>query len=98
MCQPKGTVYLIHFDEKLCHAQHYIGFTEREVEERMKDHANGKGARLMEVITELGLPWKVARTWEGKTKSFERELKNCKNAKQLCPICSGKKAYNRKKG
>ena len=91
-----GTVYLIHFHEKLCHAQHYIGFT-TNLTERIKCHKNGNGSRLMEVIGELELPWEVARTWEQTPKAMERELKNYKNAKMLCPICSGEKAMDRKK-
>ena len=90
-----GTVYLIHFHEKLCHAQHYIGFT-TNLDERIQCHKNGNGSRLMEVIGQLELPWEVARTWENTPKAMERELKNYKNAKRLCPICSGEKAHNRK--
>lgn len=91
-----GTVYLIHFHKKLCHAQHYIGYTEN-LPQRLSAHANGHGARIMEVITDLGLDWEVVRTWNNKDRCFERELKNYKNAKLLCPICSGAKALNRKK-
>ena len=92
-----GTVYLIHFDEKLCHAQHYIGFT-TNITNRMKCHRNNSGAKLLRAINQLGLKWQVVRTWENETISFEYELKATKNAANLCPICSGEAAYNRKKG
>lgn len=94
--QTEGTIYLIHFDEKLCHAQHYIGFT-TNLDKRLELHRKSRGAKIIAAINQLGLPWRLARTWEKRPKAFERELKNCKNAKQLCPICSGEAALNRKK-
>ena len=92
-----GTVYLIHFREPLCHAQHYIGWA-KDVERRCQKHKNGNGAKLMAAVEELGLPWEVVRIWDCKDRNFERQLKNQKNAKRICPICSGDKAYNRMKG
>ena len=93
----KGTVYLIHFDDKLCHAQHYIGWA-KNVDARCAHHKNGTGARLMAAVSDLGLPWKVVRIWENQDRNFERKLKNRKNAKLLCPVCSGNAAWNRAKG
>ena len=89
----KQTVYLIHFNKPLKHAKHYLGFTEN-LDKRLTDHLCGIGARLMEVVTEAKIEWKVARTWNGDRK-FERRLKNRKEAPALCPICSGKKALRR---
>ena len=80
------TVYLIHFDAKLCHAQHYLGSADN-VEARLECHRKGNGARLMEVITEHGIPWRLARTWPGDRK-LERELKRQKGSPRLCPICN----------
>jgi hypothetical protein len=54
------------------------------------------GARLMEVVTDAKIDWKVARTWNGDRK-LERRLKNRHNAPALCPRCAGKKALNRGK-
>ena len=45
----KGTVYLIHFDEKLAHAQHYIGWA-TDLEKREKEHRSGKGARIINAL------------------------------------------------
>lgn len=93
---PKSTpvVYLIHFEKPLHHAQHYMGFTE-DLKQRLTQHAMGKGARLMEVIAEHGIEWKLARTWENGSRTMERQLKNQHNAPLLCPECSGKEAFNR---
>lgn len=82
-------VYLIHFNEKLKHAQHYVGFTKVTLEERIKEHRNGSGARLMSVIKSLGIEWSVVKTWPDADRTFERALKNTNNTKHYCPICNG---------
>lgn len=82
------TVYLIHFNKPLKHAKHYLGFTEN-LDKRITDHLCGMGARLMEVVTNTGIEWKVVRTWPGDRK-LERKLKKRKNAPKLCLICNPK--------
>jgi predicted GIY-YIG superfamily endonuclease len=84
----KGTIYLLHFSEPYKHAAHYIGFT-TDLPARLDAHANGTGARLLEVITQAGLSFELARTWQGSRKT-ERSLKNQKNAPRLCPFCNPK--------
>jgi predicted GIY-YIG superfamily endonuclease len=90
----KDTIYLLHFSEPYRHAKHYIGFT-KDLPARLEAHASGKGARLLEVITDAGLTFKLARTWQG-TRKTERSLKNRKAAPRLCPLCNPK-ALNRAK-
>ena len=80
------TVYLLHFEEKLAHAQHYLGSTD-DLAARLACHRSGNGARLRQVITELGIPWQLARTWPGGRK-LERELKCYKASTRLCPLCN----------
>lgn len=84
-----GTVYLIHFDRPLAHARHYLGYTDNLIE-RLERHRQGNGARLMQVIKELGISWRLARTWDGE-RALERRLKNQKNGPRLCPICRQRK-------
>lgn len=82
-----ATVYLIHFDRPLHHARHYLGCTSGSLEERLERHATGRGARLMQVVQQAGIPWRLARTWAG-DRALERRLKAFKNApSRLCPIC-----------
>ncbi len=88
-----ATIYLIHFSEAYKHARHYIGLTD-DLEARLSAHASGQGARLMEVITNAGIKWEVARTWSGNRK-LERKLKNRKHTPRLCPVCAGDAAYRR---
>jgi hypothetical protein len=84
--RPRGTVYLLHFSEPYRHAAHYIGWTAGELEERLRLHQSGAGARLLEVVTNAGISFELARTWEG-----GRQLERCKKrqggAAELCPIC-----------
>lgn len=87
------SVYLLHFDKPYHHAKHYIGYAVN-VEERIADHAAGRGARLMAVINEAGITFQVARVWEGANRRFERKLKRRKNAPRLCPICKQKVSSN----
>lgn len=80
-----GIVYLIHFNEPLAHAQHYMGWT-TNLKARLAAHAKGNGARLMEVISQKGITWRLARTWRG-GRDLERRLKAQHHGPRLCPIC-----------
>ena len=82
-------VYLLHFSERFKHAGHYLGFAE-DLEARLERHRAGRGARLVEVITEAGLDFQLVRTWNG-DRVLERQLKRQKNGPRLCPICKGEK-------
>ena len=81
------SVYLIHFDQKLKHAGHYIGFA-NQVDKRLAHHKNGTGARILKVCNDLGITYGIVKVWEGKDRLFERKLKNSKNAPRLCPVCN----------
>jgi hypothetical protein len=87
------TVYLIHFEEPYKHARHYVGFAEN-LRKRLTLHALGHGARLMEVVKDAGITWRLARTWRG-NRQLERKIKNRKHAPLLCPFCSGQSAMRR---
>ena len=78
-------VYLIHFERPYRHAQHYLG-SACDVDKRCKEHAAGTGARLMQVIGEAGIPWRVVRLWDG-GRLEERALKRRHSGRSLCPVC-----------
>lgn len=93
------TVYLLHLDTPMDQgpdprtgkpraAAHYIGFA-KCLEARLERHANGHGARMLQVARERGISWQVARIWEEEDKNFERRLKNTHNARRYCPLCTG---------
>jgi hypothetical protein len=58
-------VYLIHFEEKLHHAQHYLGFVESDLLQRIALHQSGRGAKLLAAVNEKGIKWRVVRVWPG---------------------------------
>jgi predicted GIY-YIG superfamily endonuclease len=78
-------VYLIHFERPFGHARHYTGST-TDLEERLRAHREGSGARLMAVIAQAGIGWTLARTWPGGRRR-ERQLKRQGGASRRCPIC-----------
>ena len=82
---PTGVVYLVHFTEPYRHARHYTGWT-ADLEARLAEHQAGRGARLLQVITQAGIEWTLARTWRG-TRERERQLKRQGGASRRCPIC-----------
>jgi len=81
-----GTVYLLHFDRPYEHARHYTGWTGNGLEQRLAEHREGHGARLMEVVRDAGIDWQLARTWTG-DRNRERALKRQGGAARHCPIC-----------
>lgn len=86
-------VYLIHFDQKLHHAQHYIGFVDEpthKLERRIEYHRKGQGSKLLKALVQKQIQFSVVRTWPEGDRNFERSLKNKKRASQFCPICNPK--------
>jgi hypothetical protein len=83
-------VYLIHFQSKYHHAQHYLGFVDRpeRIADRLAEHRAGRGNPLLLAINRAEIPWDVVRTWPRADRLFERRLKLQKNAPRLCPICN----------
>lgn len=81
-----GTVYLLHFVSPYWHARHYLGFTNKPLEQRLAAHRAGKGANLLGVVRAAGITWQVVRIWKG-TRALERQLKRWHSGKNLCPIC-----------
>ncbi|WP_017654853.1 GIY-YIG nuclease family protein [Fortiea contorta] len=81
-------VYLLHFNKPINPnrpAQHYLGFT-KDLDERIREHRKGKGARLTQVATQRGISFKVAEVWKG-DRCLEKQLKRQKNSRRFCPIC-----------
>jgi len=58
-----------------------------DLDHRVAEHLAGRGARLIEVITQAGIGFRLARTWPGVTRARERQLKRQGGASRHCPIC-----------
>ncbi len=89
-------VYLLHFSEPYKHAQHYLGFTQDRLEQRLEYHQKGKGSKLLKVVIEFGISFQVVRIWENGDRNFERRLKNNGHLSHYCPICKEKRKLKRK--
>lgn len=86
-----GHVYLIHLDDRVCPdhpARHYLGYA-RNLAARIQQHQVGgrHAARLMQVVKERHITWRIARVWPG-GRDLEGQLKRQHNAPRLCPICN----------
>ncbi len=75
-----ATVYLIHFEQAYRHARHYLGVA-KNLDARIADHRAGVGSRLLRIVSEAGIEWRVVRTWED-GRQLERHWK------RLCPCDS----------
>jgi predicted GIY-YIG superfamily endonuclease len=82
-----GTVYLLHFAVPLYHAQHYLGWTQHDLQWRLDAHRHNQGAKLLRAANERGIEWWLVRTWEGCDRSVERRLKDRHESPRLCPLC-----------
>lgn len=83
------TVYLLHFERPYPNGrqpQHYLGYA-ADLDVRLAQHRAGRGARLIAVIRERGIAWRVARVWPGGDRGLERRLKGWKKSRRLCPDC-----------
>lgn len=92
MLDDHGIVYLLHFKRPYKRAQHYIGFTSLDLNERLRRHRHDErsGARLLYYISnelENPIQFEVVRTWPG-TFRLEQSLKSRKKASRLCPVCN----------
>ena len=81
------TVYLLHFHQRYQHVAHDTGAT-KNLTKRLDQHAKGQGARLLAVVYAAGIPWTLARTWDG-GRQRERQLKRQGGASRRCPLCKG---------
>jgi hypothetical protein len=76
----------LHFDQRYEHAGHYTGWA-TDLDRRLPEHLGGRGARLLEVVTQAGIGFRLARTWPDVTRARERQLKRQGGASRYCPIC-----------
>lgn len=87
-----GHVYMLHFSEPVGgdstrgKAQHYVGWTNRDPQDRLDYHIKGFGSPLVEEAVKQGVHIDMVWAIPG-TKNDERAIKDSKNARAFCPIC-----------
>ncbi len=81
----QGTVYIIHFEQPLHHACHYIGWT-NNLSKRLAEHRSGTGARLLAAVNAAGIGWQVVKTIPG-GRDLEAKIKRQKHGPRYCPLC-----------
>lgn len=83
-------VYLLHYEEPMNGAQHYLGAS-RDVFARIRHHEAGNGARFPAAFRRAGINFELARLWIATVAEnpfhMERRLKRGKNNRKLCPTC-----------
>ena len=89
--------YLLHFEHRYAHAQHYLGFAERSVQRRITRHRKGLGSPLVAAVVSMNIPFVVARVWPTNSRADERRLKNRGSSSRHCPICRGEVTYEQAK-
>lgn len=81
------TCYLLHFNSPFGHARHYLGFASPgRLEQRLAEHAAGRGAKLTGYVKAAGITWTLARVWEDGTRTDERRMKQSGHSRR-CPLC-----------
>jgi hypothetical protein len=85
---PNGPfAYLLCFTPRYHHAGHYLGFVECSgLLNRLGEHAAGRGARLVQVVLEVGCLVELVRVWPDGDYLLERSLKN-RHGTTVCPRC-----------
>lgn len=84
-----GYIYVLHFDNKLSHAEHYIGCT-TQPKDRLISHASGRGSRICQVLIERGIGWRLgmlATCSLTEMRLLERQLKRQHGAQPYCELC-----------
>lgn len=80
-------LYVIHFEYPYKHARHYLGST-YNLDARVARHEAGNGARLMQVVKENNIPYRVHVIGVG-DKYEEHRLKS-HSSSRYCPECEGR--------
>lgn len=83
-------VYLLHFSTPVGgRASHYIGSTvdlDRRLQRHRRQRKKSNPVAFTRAAAKQHIDFTVARTWRA-NRSFERYLKQQKNAKRYCPVC-----------
>jgi len=81
-------LYLLHFDQPLGNAKHYLGATsEDRLQQRLREHAEGRGASLTRAVFKRGIKVYLARVFPEMSFEHEKRMKKNISFKNVCPLC-----------
>lgn len=81
-------VYLIHFERRLHHAQHYVGYTDN-LKRRFSEHRRGNNSSpLLAAARAAGIAWRIVRVWPKAGRDLERAIKQSHHTARYCPECN----------
>lgn len=82
-------LYLLHFEQPIGAAQHYLGITRRaRLPMRMKEHRSGRGAALTKQARAIGVGFRLAAIVPAFSFADERDAKRQGHYARLCPFCT----------
>lgn len=81
-------IYLIHFSPTVSNKSHYLGACgEDRLQQRLRQHALGNGARLTARAVAQGATMYLARVFPNMSFEDEKVLKRRSHFKHYCPLC-----------
>jgi putative endonuclease len=94
-----GFVYLLRFSDKIGNlenpkgsAQHYLGYTSRNLKKRLEEHQKGSGAKITRaVVKDYKYELQLVRHWSDSTRETEQKFKRRHSPVSFCPICNPQK-------
>lgn len=82
------TLYLLHFVSPVSGKRHYCGICRSDrLEERMKEHATGRGAGLTRRAALAGVGFYRVYTQQNASWMAEKKFKASRPMKERCPVC-----------
>ena len=88
MKSENGTIYLLHFDQRMAGRQHYLGWT-ANLQRRIGYHRAGQGGRTTARFHAAKIGFQLVATWTG-TREEEKRMKGGRLS-SLCPVCKEEK-------
>ncbi len=83
------SVYLLHFQRPFGHAEHYLGWADRDrLQFRLGHHGGSEGANLLRHVAGAGIGWDLTRIWPDGDRTRERRIKNNGTNAKVCPVCN----------
>ncbi len=79
--------YLIHFENKLHHAVHYLGWSSC-LKQRLVAHFAGNSAKLIHAVSLKGIRFSVVRLWIGGESRAGAQIESAEERAALVPYLS----------